>query len=65
MNLNYITARFRTKRELPPSRITAPDIDQLGGAHKLLSDQRSAYFRQSAMTTAGCVAPFTMTRSIP
>lgn len=59
---NFIAGRFRFKHEAPPARITAPEPNPRDG-NKLLLDQRDAYFRQSAATTVGRVAPFTMTRT--
>lgn len=61
---SFIAGRFRTKREIPPSRITAPESHPRDG-FKLLNDQRDAYFRQSAATTRGRVAPFDCARSFP
>lgn len=37
----------------PPKTITAPEKCERGAAMRALSDQRLAYFRQSAATVAG------------
>lgn len=46
------------RQDCPPARITAPVECEMSGALKLLSDTRDDYFRQSAATRDGVVAPF-------
>lgn len=49
---------LRTSRHsIEPHRITAPEPSHLGGAMKLLGDNRDRYVAQSAATKNGKVAP--------
>lgn len=50
---------LRTSRHsIEPHRITAPEPSHLGGAMKLLGDQREAYIRQSLATRDGVRAAY-------